>query len=103
MNRVLTLALTISAVTLIGCRSTPAEWGSSGGSKADGTVKMSVQTGMFQDANPDKAKVNAEAVKRCKNWGYTKAIPFDFVSSKCTYRTDYGCASTVKTQEYQCE
>jgi hypothetical protein len=81
-----------------GCASQK-EWGASGGSKADGIVKLSYQANAFE-----VPKVSAEqgldlATKRCISWGYKKAEAFDFQNKQCI---DTQCNSYTITKEYQC-
>jgi hypothetical protein len=101
MKKMLTMAV-ITAIALSGCASQK-NWGASGGSKADGTVKLAYTYGMFEVPKVDNAQAQATAVKRCKAWGYETAVAFDFVDKRCQQMTQSGCSATIVTQEYQCE
>lgn len=90
------------AVALSGCASQK-NWGASGGSKADGTVKLAYTHGMFERPEVSDSQAITIATKRCKSWGYKKAIAFDFVNEKCQQMTQSGCARTIVTKEFQCE
>ena len=99
MKKVLFLSV---AVALSGCAAQK-NWGAAGGSKADGTVKLAYTYGMFEVPKVDSAQAIEIATKRCQAWGYKKAVPFEFVNTKCQQMTQSGCSSTMVSQEYQCE
>ena len=90
------------AVALTGCAAQK-NWGASGGSKADGTVKLAYTYGMFEVPEVNEAQAQEIAVKRCLAWGYENAVAFDFVSTQCQQMTQSGCSRTIVTKEYQCE
>lgn len=92
----------IALLGLTGCASQK-NWGSMGGSKADGTVKMAYTYGMFEIPKVDAAQAQREAAKRCQAWGFISAQAFDFTDTRCQQMTQSGCAKTIVTQEFQCE
>jgi len=101
MKAKLILAVAV-VVALSGCASKK-NWGASGGSKADGTVKLAYTYGMFEVPEVDDSQAITIATKRCKSWGYEKAIAFDFVNKECQQMTQSGCSRTLVTKEFQCE
>ncbi|MGG5965176.1 YecR family lipoprotein [Salmonella enterica] len=78
------------------------ELSSTGGSRADGTIVMSVEYGGFDylDINQDKA-LNS-AIRRCQSWGYRTAQPFDAGFSKCSDFSGFGCTRYIYSISYQC-
>jgi hypothetical protein len=73
-----------------------------GGSRADGTVNLSYEYGMFQKpiVNTQLAQVNA--AQKCQAWGYTDAQAFGGGLRQCEERNEYGCIRTLVTVTYQC-
>ena len=97
------IILTTAIIVLVSGCAAQKNWGSSGGSKADGTVKMAYTYGMFEVPKTNEQQATSLATARCKAWGYTSASPFDFVNKKCQSMTQNGCAQWLVTKEYQCE
>ena len=88
-------------MTMQGC-AVPKQLVPTGGSRSDGTVKLSFEYGVFE-----APKLNAEqgmnaAKKRCSAWGYTGAEPFGGASKKCVDSSSSGCVQWLVTVEYQC-
>jgi hypothetical protein len=78
-------------------------YGASGGSKSDGTVKMSYTYGAFQIPKVNEAGALKMATSRCNSWGYDSAQSFDFVDKRCQqYSADMGCIAWIVTKEFQC-
>lgn len=74
-----------------------------GGSRSDGTVKMSYQVGLFEKAQVDMNQGAMLAAQRCRAWGYSDAEPFGGSTSVCQQRNAYGnCLDAIVTIEYQC-
>lgn len=104
-------AIAAIAVLAAGCTTMePMRWVGVGGSKADGTVvlgfdvppKMWIRETVVQY---DKAQANAEADRRCKNWGYAGAEMFndDFpVLVVCHPQGFSPCWSKTYRIAYQC-
>lgn len=94
------MALAISL--LAGCGTTMKAMTATGGSKADGIVKMSYEIGMFQRVQVDMEASKREAAKRCAVWGYSGAEPFGGQVRQCTQRGTYDCNQWLVTMDYQC-
>lgn len=74
-----------------------------GGSRADGTVVVSYQYGMFEQPVVDWSKATNSAIARCKAWGYRKATPFEGAENKCLAFNGYGnCVQTQVNTTFQC-
>ncbi|HEU0095519.1 MAG TPA: YecR family lipoprotein [Rhizomicrobium sp.] len=74
-----------------------------GGSRADGTVNLSFQYGLFEKPEVDMNKASVLAAQRCTAWGYKGAEPFGGHTSKCEQVNGYGnCILTTVTVAYQC-
>lgn len=74
-----------------------------GGSRSDGTVKLSYDLAPMEVATIDeKAGLNA-ATKRCAAWGYTGAEKFGGQTKTCNQPGGFGgCGNWLVTIEYQC-
>jgi len=77
-------------------------YAATGGSRADGTVRLSYEVGMFEQAVVDEAQGLQLARQRCATWGYTGAEAFGGTTSQCTSMSTSGCSVTLVTKEYQC-
>lgn len=74
-----------------------------GGSKADGTVDVSYEYGLFEQPIVNPQQGLESAVKRCKGWGYKNAESFDAARNQCLAFNGYGdCVQTRVTMTYQC-
>lgn len=74
-----------------------------GGSKADGTVTLSFQYGMFETPVVDWVTASGNAVERCKAWGYKNANAFGGSQNICLAHNGYGnCVRTQVNVTYQC-
>jgi hypothetical protein len=73
-----------------------------GGSRADGTVRLSYDYGSFQIPKVDEAQGLNSAKARCAAWGYTGAEPFGGQTKSCVSPTLGGCNVFRVTVEYQC-
>jgi hypothetical protein len=74
-----------------------------GGSRADGTVEMSYEFGLFEvpQVNMDTAVVSAR--ERCAAWGYTDSRPFGGERRQCQASDMYGgCSRWTVTVTFQC-
>lgn len=98
-----TLVSSVALIFLVSGCAAQKNWGASGGSKADGTVKLAYTYSMFEIPKVDDAEALKIATQRCKSWGYSSAIPFDFVNSQCQQMTTSGCSQTIVTKEFQCQ
>ena len=76
---------------------------STGGSRADATVDMSFDYGMFEKPTIDWNQTGATASKRCGAWGYTGAESFGGAKETCLAFNGYGnCVRQRVTMTYQC-
>ncbi len=74
-----------------------------GGSKADGTVDLSYEFGMFEKPVVDMAAAQSAAKQRCAAWGYTEAEAFGGEKRQCQAFDGYGsCIRWFVTVTYQC-
>jgi hypothetical protein len=73
-----------------------------GGSRSDGTVRLSYEVGMFEVPTVDENQGLQLARQRCATWGYTGAEAFGGTTSQCTSMGSSGCMVTLVTKEYQC-
>ena len=98
------LALISSSLILFaaGC-ATVSQMQATGGSRADGIVKLSFEYGMFDKVQLDEASALQTARQRCSVWGYTDAESFGGVTRQCQqYSMSLGCTHWFATREYQC-
>ncbi|EKM6441136.1 hypothetical protein PU783_004249 [Cronobacter sakazakii] len=95
------LILLTSTLILSGC-ATKKQLVPTGGSKSDGTVRMSYSYGMFESPVVDPSQGMTSAKARCAAWGYSGAEPFGGFTSQCTQPSSSGCMQTTVTIEYQC-
>jgi len=73
------------------------------GSKADATVTLAYEYGIFENPKVDWNLANATAKSRCAAWGYRNAQAFGGVQSHCTAYDGYGgCAQQQVNVVYQC-
>jgi hypothetical protein len=104
------LLLLMAAVLFACTQAANMEWTSVGGSKADGVVVLGIEVPPKMGVSEtivswDSSQANAEAERRCKNWGYAGAesfgekLPVQMVChpqgmSPCwskTYRINFQC------------
>lgn len=73
-----------------------------GGSRSDGTVKLSYEFGMFEAPKIDMAQGLESAKKRCASWGYSGAEAFGGQTKTCNGYSGGGCNNWLVTVEFQC-
>ncbi|ROH79800.1 MULTISPECIES: YecR family lipoprotein [Lonsdalea] len=95
------MAILFFTLLISGCLTTK-ELIPTGGSKADGTVRMGYSFGMFESPVIDPKQGMTLAKARCAAWSYSGAEPFGGFTSKCTQPSYSGCMQTTVTVEYQC-
>jgi hypothetical protein len=95
------LALISAGAVVAGC-ATVSQMQATGGSRADGIVKLSFEYGMFDRIELDEASAIQTARQRCSVWGYTDADPFGGVVRQCQQSGSLGCVHWFVTKEYQC-
>ena len=99
MARLATLVLVITFVN--GC-ATQKALTATGGSRSDGTVKLSFEYGPLEAPQVDQNQGLAVAKQRCAAWGYTGAEPFGGTTRSCNLPSGSGCQRYLVTVEYQC-
>ncbi len=92
----------VGIVATLGSTTVPKEWTATGGSRADGTVKLSYEIGGLETAQLDDGQALKIASERCKVWGYTGAQPFGGVIRQCNAASGYGCYQWIVSKEFQC-
>lgn len=100
-TRLISLLLVSSSLLLTGC-AVEKQLIPTGGSRADGTVKLSFEYGAFEVPKLDTTQALTLAQQRCSAWGYTGADPFGGGIKRCTFGNAYGCNRWLVTYEYQC-
>src|SRR5690242_20070702 len=92
-----------TAVVLLASCETPMEMQATGGSRADGTVNLSYEYGLFQLPVVDRTAALQTARSRCTAWGYANAEPFGGQINHCNRYNGYGnCLDMLVTVQYQC-
>ncbi|WP_314435123.1 YecR family lipoprotein [Massilia timonae] len=101
--KVLTRLAALAAVflTLQGC-AVQKQLVATGGSRADGTVKMSYEFGMFEQPVINVQQGLQSAIQRCQSWGYTGAEAFGGQTKQCNGYGGGNCNSWLVTMEFQC-
>lgn len=95
-------AFCLSTALIAGC-ATQKELVPTGGSRADGTVNLSFEYGMFEKPQVDWDQANREAAQRCAAWGYSGAQAFGGNTQRCEAVNGYGnCVRFLVTAAYQC-
>lgn len=95
------IALTLGAM-LSGCAVTK-DWSATGGSRADGVVRLSYEIGEMENAQLNESQAVRLAAQRCKTWGYSGAEAFGGITRQCNMRGGFsGCAKWMVTKEFQC-
>jgi hypothetical protein len=96
------IVLVALAFTMMGC-AVNKTLVPTGGSRADGVVRLSYNVGPFETPMVDFAQGRSAAAQRCGLWGYTDAEPFGGSTSVCHSHDQYGdCTASTVTYEYQC-
>ncbi|MES2903137.1 MAG: YecR family lipoprotein [Pseudomonadota bacterium] len=89
-------------IALAGC-ATVSQMTATGGSRADGVVRLSYELGVFDKARIDESSALRSAQARCKTWGYKDAEAFGGITRQCQAPGGmYGCQRWLITKEYQC-
>ncbi len=97
------LIVTLALLSLIfGC-ATSKQLTATGGSKADGTVRLSYEHSPYEAPQVDMKQALTTAQQRCRAWGYTDADPFGGTTRVCNMPSGLGgCNQWLVTAEYQC-
>jgi hypothetical protein len=102
MKRLSLFAASVLVImTMQGC-AVPKQLVPTGGSRSDGTVKLSFEYGMFEAPKLDAQQGMNAAKQRCAAWGYSGAEPFGGANRTCTSSSNSGCNRWMVTVEYQC-
>ncbi len=97
------LLMTTTAALLLSSCATTKHWSATGGSRADATVRLSYEYGLFENPQVDELEALNLATARCKTWGYTGAEAFGGVTRQCNAPDGRGgCNSWLVTKEFQC-
>ena len=89
------------SLALSGC-ATSKQWAATGGSRADGTVRLSYEVGSMEVPQTNDMQGQQIAAARCKTWGYTGAEAFGGVTRQCNAPSGFGCDRWIVTKEFQC-
>ncbi len=73
-----------------------------GGSRADGTVSMGFEYGMFEKPEVDRNVAAATAAERCRAWGYENAHAFGGTTRQCVHASGGDCYRWIVKVPYQC-
>lgn len=96
-------AMLALAIVLLGGCATQKEWSATGGSRADGVVRLSYEVGEFEKPQLDEQQAVALATQRCRTWGYKGSEAFGGVTRRCNAAGGFGgCSHWLITKEYQC-
>ena len=107
MKKIQIIAVTfvgdIGVISILGSTEVKKDWEATGGSRADGTVKLSYEIGALQTAVLDDGRAIQTATNRCKSWGYTSAEAFGGITRQCNESDPkLGCLRWFITKEFQC-
>lgn len=92
----------LGALLLLAACATAKTWTATGGSRADGTVALSYEYGLFESPVTDDAAGLTLARQRCAVWGYSGAEAFGGVTTQCNAMGSSGCIRTLVTKQFQC-
>ena len=73
-----------------------------GGSRADGTVTLAFEYGIFEVPQLDAQQGLDAAKQRCAAWGYENATPFGGTQQQCINANNSGCVRWLVSITYQC-
>lgn len=73
-----------------------------GGSRSDGTVKLSYEVSNFEVPKVDEQQGLSAAQKSCASWGYKGAEKFGGGTRTCISGSGSDCNRWLVTVEYQC-
>ncbi len=103
MKKNLRTALAVSVCAVLAACATQEVLQATGGSRADGTVELSYEYGLFQRPVVDMQAGLVTATARCRAWGYASAEPFGGQINHCNGYNGYGnCVDMLVTVKYQC-
>lgn len=94
--------LVLMCMAALAACATTKQYAASGGSRADGTVKLSYEYWSFERPVVDSQQGLSLAQSKCAAWGYNGAEPFGAAMQTCTAYNASGCARMLVITEYQC-
>jgi hypothetical protein len=94
-------SIAFTTIFILGCASQKTMV-PTGGSRSDGTVKLSYQFGAFEVPKVDYVQALASAKQRCNAWGYSGAEAFGGQTKTCANASMGSCNAWQVTVEYQC-
>lgn len=100
MTRLLIVGISLAVIS--GC-AVMKQWSATGGSRSDGVVRLSYETGEMEVPQLSEQQAIRLAAQRCRAWGYSGAEAFGGVTRQCNAGGGFsGCARWTVTKEYQC-
>ncbi|MGF1551947.1 MAG: YecR family lipoprotein [Paracoccaceae bacterium] len=99
MLKKIVVLVALAAVAACTTHKTPV---ATSGSKSDGMVRMSFQTGGFERPQVDWTTAQRSASQRCQAWGYSHAQAFGGQVQECVAANAYGCIRANVHTDYQC-
>ena len=102
MKKTTLIIFTLLAIILIQGCAVNKELVPTGGSRADGIVKLSYEFGLFEAPKLDPQQGLNAAKQRCTSWGYKNAEMFGGSTKSCINTTNNGCNRWLVSVEYQC-
>lgn len=100
-HAILFTSLVLNIIILQGC-AVQKELVPTGGSRADGIVKLSYEYGLFEAPQLNAQQGVNAAKQRCSSWGYKNAEAFGGSTKSCIMPTNNGCNRWLVSIEYQC-
>ena len=101
MKHIITFSTLLSILLMQGC-AVQKQLVPTGGSRADGMVKLSYEYELFEVPKIDQQQGVMLAQQRCSAWGYKNAEPFGGSMQSCIRPTHNGCVRWLVSIEYQC-
>ena len=96
------IILISGSIIMTSCATTKM-WQATGGSKSDGTIKLSYQHNLYEKPVVNESQALGEAIKRCTSWGFNSAEAFGGSLTQCISPSMAGgCNMFQVTKEYQC-
>lgn len=97
------LAIAAALIASLTACTTTKDWAATGGSKADGVIRLSYEMAEFETVQVNEYQAVHLATQRCASWGYTGAEAFGGTTRNCVQPGGFGgCARWAVTKEYQC-
>ena len=101
MKHIITYSTVLSVLLMQGC-AVQKQLVPTGGSRADGTIKLSYEYELFEVPQIDPQQGIMIAQQRCSAWGYKNAEPFGGARQNCIRPTNNGCVRWLVSIDYQC-